>query len=73
MYVIPKELKEQLDFSLQHLKVSFRTNHGGVAEWLRCSVSKHARSTRVGSNPFFGTTNHKPTVNSAVHPSEVGK
>ena len=46
---------------------------GGVAEWLRCSVSNHARCTRVGSNPFVGTTNHKPTANSAVHPSEVGK
>ena len=37
--------------------------YGGVAEWLRRSVS----------NPVVGTTNHKPTVNSAVHPSEVGK
>ena len=28
----------------------------------------------MGSNPVFGTTNHKPTVNSeAVHLSEVGK
>ena len=31
------------------------------------------RSTRAGSNPVIGTTNHKPTANSAVHPSEVGK
>ena len=46
---------------------------GGVADWLRCRVSNHARSTRVGSNPVVGTTNHNPTVNSAVHPSEVGK
>ena len=46
--------------------------HGGVAEWLRRSVSNHARSTRVGSNPVVGTTTHKPKVNSAVHPSEVG-
>ena len=44
-----------------------------MAEWLRRSVSNHARSTRVGSNPVVGTINHKPTVNSAVHPSEVGK
>ena len=44
---------------------------GGVAEWLRLSASNHARSTRVGSNPVVGTTNHKPTVNSAVHPSEM--
>ena len=47
--------------------------YGGVAEWLRCSVSNHVRSIRVGLNPVFGTTNHKPTVNSAVHPPEVGK
>ena len=46
---------------------------GGVAEWLRRSVSNHAKSTRVGPNPVVGTTNHKPTVNSAVHPSEAGK
>ena len=47
--------------------------YGGVAEWLMRSVSNHARSTRVGSNPVVGTTNHKPTVNSTVHPSKVGK
>ena len=46
---------------------------GGVAEWLRRSASNHARSTRVGSNPVVGTIYHKPTVNSAVHSSEVGK
>ena len=44
-----------------------------MAEWLRRSVSNHARSTCVGSNPVVGATNHKPTVNSGVHPSEVGK
>ena len=27
----------------------------------------------MGSNPVVETTNHKPTVNSAVHPYEVGK
>ena len=27
----------------------------------------------MGSNPVVGTTNHMPTVISAVHPSEVGK
>ena len=27
----------------------------------------------MGSNPLVGITNHKPTVNSAVHPSEVGE
>ena len=47
--------------------------YGGVTEWLRRSVSNHTKSTRVGSNPVVGTTNYKPTVNSAVHPSEVGK
>ena len=31
------------------------------------SLSNHARSTCVGSNPVVGTTNHKPTANSAVH------
>ena len=48
-------------------------NLDGVAEWLRHSVSNHARSTRVGSNPVVGSTSHKPTVNSTAHPSEVGK
>ena len=46
---------------------------GGVAEWLRVVFPNHARSTRPGSNPILGTTSHKPTVNSAVHLSEVGK
>ena len=44
-----------------------------MAKWLRRNVSNNAQSTRVGSNPLIGTTNHKPTVNSAGHPSEVGK
>ena len=47
--------------------------NSSVAEWLRRNVSKLVRSTRVGSNPVVGNNNHKPTVNSAVHPSEVGK
>ena len=47
--------------------------NGDVAECLRRSVSNLVRSTRVGSNPVVGTTNHKPTVNSAVYPSEVCK
>ena len=34
----------------------------------RRSVSKLVRSNRLGSNPVVGTTNHKPTANSAVHP-----
>ena len=41
--------------------------------WLRRSISPLVRSTRVGSDLVVETTNHKPTVNSAVHPSEVGK
>ena len=52
--------------------VAYERN-SGVAEWLRHSVSNIVRSTRVGSNPVVGTTNHKPTVNSVVHPSAVGK
>ena len=27
----------------------------------------------MDSNPVVGTTNHKPTVNSALHPSDFGK
>ena len=60
------------DFCILKLFQSF-VSDVDVAKWLRRSVSNHARSTRVGSNPVIGTTNHKPTVNSAVHPSEVGK
>ena len=47
--------------------------YGGVAEWLTRRVSSFVRSSSVGSNPVPGTTTHKPTVNAAVHPSEVGK
>ena len=32
-----------------------------------------ARSFRIDLNPVVGPINHKPTVKSAVHPSEVGK
>ena len=46
---------------------------GGVAEWLRRSVSNHATSTRVGLNPLVGIINHKPTANSGAHPSEAGE
>ena len=45
----------------------------GVAEWLRHSVSNLVRSSRMGLNPIVGATNHRPTVTSSVHPSEVGK
>ena len=31
-----------------------------MAEWLRRSVSNHARSTRVGSNPVVGATSQQP-------------
>ena len=48
-------------------------SQGGVAEWLRHSVTNHARSARVGSDLVVGTTNHKLTVNSAAHPPEVGE
>ena len=49
-----------------------------VLQWVPpfCLVSTSTVSpdaTRVGSNPVFGTTDHKPTVKSAVHPSEVGQ
>ena len=37
-----------------------------MAKWLRCSISNHVRSTRVGSNPVVGATNHKPTVNTLI-------
>ena len=45
---------------------------GDMAERLRRSVKNLVMSTRVGSNPVVGTTNHKPAVNSSIHPSEVG-
>ena len=32
-----------------------------LAELLKRSVSNHARSTRVGSNPVVGTTSQQPT------------
>ena len=46
---------------------------GGVAKWLRRSVSNLVGSTRMGSNPVADTTSHKPTANAAVHPSDLGK
>ena len=45
----------------------------GVAEWLRRSVSNLVRSRCMCSNTVVGITNHKPTVYSAVNPSEVDK
>ena len=44
-----------------------------LVKWLRRRVSNHTKSTSVGSNPVVGTTNHKPTVNSAVNRSQIGK
>ena len=35
---------------------------GGVAEWLRRSVSNLVRSARVGSNPLVGMIDRKATV-----------
>ena len=37
--------------------LKFLSKIGGVVEWLRHSVSNHARSARVGSNPVVGTIN----------------
>ena len=45
------------------------TKTGGVAEWLRRSVSNLVGSTHVCLNPVADTTNLKPAANSAVHPS----
>ena len=55
------------------LSPALRLTLGGVAEWIRCSVSNLVGYTRVGSNPVADSANHKPAANSAVHPSEVGK
>ena len=44
-----------------------------MAVWPSGAVFRVVRSPCVGSNPVVGITNHKPAVNSAVHPSEVGK
>ena len=49
------------------------TYSGGVAEWLRRSVLSLVRSTCVALNSIVETTDHKPTSNSAVHPSGAGK
>ena len=44
---------------------------GVTAEWLRCSVLNLVGCARVDSNPVADNANHKPTADSAVHPSEV--
>ena len=44
-----------------------------AAKFLTHTVSNPMDFTHVASNPVFGITNHKPTANSAVHPSEAGK
>ena len=38
-----------------------------------CNETVCKDSAEEGSNPVVGITNQKPTVNSAVHPSEVGQ
>ena len=55
--------------------MAFPSNNGGAAEWLRRSVSNHAKSIRVDLDPSSKplTNSHKPAVNSAIHPSDVGK
>ena len=47
--------------------------NGGVAEWLRRSVSNIVGLSAWVRIQIVGTTKNKPTANSAVHPSEVGK
>ena len=46
---------------------------GGVAEWLRRSVANLVNLLSLVRAPPSEPFPHKPTVNSAVHPSEVGK
>ena len=76
---LKSHLRERLDEEViiedasKHSLNEGMSTYVGVVEWLRRSVSHHASSTRVGSNPVVGTTNPKPTVNSALHPFEVGK
>ena len=58
----------------QETKMTLNKKIGScVAEWLRSIILNLARSTRVGSNPVVGNTNHQPAINSAAHPSEVSK
>ena len=51
----------------------FLNLHGGEAEWLWRNMSNLVGSTRSGTIPVAYTANDKPTANSAVHPSEVGR
>ena len=47
---------------------------GNLTKWFSAlCFESYGISTRVGSNPFAGTTDHKPAANSALHPFEVGK
>ena len=63
--IIQKEMRALLTENCQCMK---KQNNG------RREPTKIRHScASVGSNPVFGITKHKPTVNSAVHPSEVGK
>ena len=61
------------DLVSRSIELTGKTSPSGVANWLRHSVLNHVRSNHMGSNPFVGTMNHRPTANSAVHPSEVCK
>ena len=45
--------------------------YGGVAKWLGRYVSNLVACYPIDCGA--GTTNHKPSVSLAVHPSEVGK
>ena len=69
-----QELANQRTLSSFWCRDSFKGSQrsSGVVEWWG-SVSKLMESTRVGSNQVIGTTNHRPTANSAAHPCEVGK
>ena len=63
-----------IDFSMRPIKHLLfpPQNHRNLKDvYLRRSVANLVGSTRMGSNPIVGTTNHKPTANSAVHPLEV--
>ena len=62
----------QLAFVLK-IATGLLKERGGVAEWLRRSISNIVGFTRVGSNPVVETTSNTPTDDSAFHPSEVGE
>ena len=69
----PLNKRSSLPNPIMHSFYSPVSLYGGVAEWLRHSVLILVRTTRLGSNPEVGATDHKPTVNPAVSLSEAGK